>query len=122
MVIKADKNKARVKRHIRVRNKICGTAECPRLDVFRSNKNIYAQVIDDVKGVTLAAASTLDKDLSAQIAEKTKTEAAKPVGEKIAKLAQSNNIEEVVFDRGGFLYHGRVKALAEGAREAGLKL
>ncbi|MBR3295763.1 MAG: 50S ribosomal protein L18 [Clostridia bacterium] len=122
MISKINKKDIREKRHQRIRNKINGTPERPRLAVFRSNSNIYAQIIDDEAHKTLCAASTLDKDLSAQIAEMTKTEAAKTVGEKIAKLAQSNNIEEVVFDRGGFLYHGRVKALAEGAREAGLKL
>ncbi len=122
MISKINKKDIREKRHQRIRNKINGTPERPRLAVFRSNSNIYAQIIDDEAHKTLCAASTLDKDLSAQIAEMTKTEAAKTVGEKIAKLAQSNNIEEVVFDRGGFLYHGRIKALAEGAREAGLKL
>ncbi len=122
MISKINKKDIREKRHQRIRNKINGTPERPRLAVFRSNTNIYVQIIDDEAGKTLCAASSLDKDLSAQVAEMTKTEAAKVVGEKIAKLAQSNNIEEVVFDRGGFLYHGRVKALADGAREAGLKL
>jgi large subunit ribosomal protein L18 len=122
MISKINKKDIREKRHQRIRNKINGTPERPRLAVFRSNANIYVQIIDDEAGKTLCAASSLDKDLSAQVAEMTKTEAAKAVGEKIAKLAQSNNIEEVVFDRGGFLYHGRVKALADGAREAGLKL
>ena len=118
MVIKADKNKARVKRHFRVRNKICGTSECPRLDVFRSNKNIYAQVIDDVKGVTLAAASTLDKEIAGNGGNK---EAAYKVGELIAERAAKAGIAEVVFDRGGYIFHGRVKELAEGARKGGLK-
>ncbi|MFU0832292.1 MAG: 50S ribosomal protein L18 [Oscillospiraceae bacterium] len=118
MVKKADTNKARLKRHRRVRGKISGTAECPRLNVFRSTKNIYAQVIDDVKGVTLAAASTLDKDFNGNGGNK---EAAREVGKLIAKRAIAKGIEKVVFDRGGYLYHGRVKELAEGAREGGLK-
>ena len=114
MISKPDKNKLRQKRHTRVRGKISGTAERPRLNVFRSNTNIYAQVIDDVAGVTLASASSLK--LSGN-----KTEQAKSVGEAIAKAAKAANIEEVIFDRGGYLYHGRVQALAEAAREAGLK-
>ena len=119
MVNKADKNEARLRRHRRVRGKISGTAERPRLDVFRSARHIYAQVIDDNAGVTLAAASTMDKgfeDYGGNI------EAAKKVGEAIAKKCLDKGITEVVYDRGGFVYHGRVKALAEGAREAGLKL
>lgn len=118
MVNKADTNKARLNRHRRVRGKISGTAECPRLNVFRSTKNIYAQVIDDVKGVTLAAASSLDKDFNGNGGNK---EAAREVGKLIAKRAVAKGIEKVVFDRGGYLYHGRVKELAEGAREGGLK-
>jgi len=118
MVNKADTNKARLNRHRRVRGKISGTAECPRLNVFRSTNNIYAQVIDDVKGVTLAAASSLDKDFNGNGGNK---EAARKVGELIAKRAVAKGIEKVVFDRGGYLYHGRVKELAEGAREGGLK-
>lgn len=118
MVNKADTNKARLNRHRRVRGKISGTAECPRLNVFRSTNNIYAQVIDDVKGVTLAAASSLDKDFNGNGGNK---EAARKVGELIAKRAVEKGIEEVVFDRGGYIYHGRVKELAEGAREGGLK-
>ena len=119
MVNKADKNEARLRRHRRVRGKISGTAERPRLDVFRSARHIYAQVIDDEAGVTLAAASTLDKafeDYGGNV------EAAKKVGAAIAKKCLDKGITEVVYDRGGFVYHGRVKALAEGAREAGLKL
>lgn len=116
MISKPDKNKVRLKRHARVRGKISGTAECPRLNVFRSNKNIYAQLIDDVAGVTLASASTLDKGISG-----TKTESAKAVGEAIAKAGSSKGIKKVVFDRGGYLYHGRVAALAEAARENGLE-
>ncbi|MGO3652623.1 50S ribosomal protein L18 [Vagococcus sp.] len=117
MITKPDKNKTRQKRHRRVRNKISGTAECPRLNVFRSNKNIYAQLIDDVAGVTLASASTVDKEITAE----DKTEAAKAVGAAVAKRASEKGIKEVVFDRGGYLYHGRVAALAEAARENGLE-
>ena len=113
---KKDKNKKRKKRHMRVRNKISGTAECPRLNVYRSNKNIYAQVIDDVAGVTLVSASTLDSEVKGN----TKTEQAASVGEVVAKCAVEKGIKEVVFDRGGYLYHGRVEALAEAARENGL--
>ena len=118
MVKKADTNKARLNRHRRVRGKIQGTSERPRLNVFRSTNNIYAQLIDDVKGVTLAAASTLDKDLNGYGGNK---EAAHKVGELIAKRAAEKGITEVVFDRGGYIFHGRVKELAEGAREGGLK-
>ena len=118
MVNKPDSNKARLKRHLRVRSKISGTAECPRLDVFRSNSNIYAQLIDDVKGVTLAAASTVEKDFEGAKGNK---EAARKVGQLIAKRAIEKGIECCVFDRGGYIYHGRVKELAEGAREGGLK-
>lgn len=117
MIIKPDKNKTRQKRHRRVRNKISGTAECPRLNIFRSNKNIYAQIIDDVAGVTLASASALDKEISGG----NKTEQAAAVGKLIAERAVQKGIEVVVFDRGGYLYHGRVAALAEAARENGLK-
>ena len=118
MITKPDSNKARLKRHARVRSKISGTPECPRLDVFRSAKHIYVQIIDDVNGVTLAAASTVEKDFGAYGGNK---EAAKKVGEIIAKRALEKGIENVVFDRGGYIYHGRVKELAEGAREGGLK-
>ncbi|WP_444642104.1 50S ribosomal protein L18 [Caproiciproducens sp. R1] len=118
MVNKTDTNRARLNRHRRVRGKISGTAECPRLNVFRSTTNIYAQVIDDVKGVTLAAASTLDKDFNGNGGNK---DAARKVGELIAKRAAEKGITEVVFDRGGYIFHGRVKELAEGAREGGLK-
>lgn len=121
MVSKPNSNQARLKRHARVRSKISGTAECPRLDVFRSNSNIYAQLIDDVNGVTLAAASTLDKELKGKCANGGNKEAAKLVGETIAKRAAAKGIETVCFDRGGYLYHGRVQELAEAAREAGLK-
>jgi len=118
MVNKPDSNKARIRRHNRVRGKISGTAECPRLDVYRSNSNIYAQLIDDVKGVTLAAAASNEKDFGEAGGNK---EAARKVGQLIAKRAAEKNITEVVFDRGGYIYHGRVKELAEGAREGGLK-
>lgn len=118
MITKPDKNKTRKKRHQRVRRKISGTAECPRLNVFRSNKNIYTQLIDDVEGVTLASASTLDNEISD---EDTKVEQAAAVGKLIAERAQENDIKEVVFDRGGYKYHGRVAALAEAARENGLE-
>ena len=115
---KADTNKARLNRHKRVRGKISGTAECPRLNVFRSTKNIYAQIIDDVKGVTLVAASSLYKEFNGNGGNK---EAARKVGEMIAKRAAEKGISQVVFDRGGYIFHGRVKELAEGAREGGLK-
>ncbi len=118
MITKPDSNKARLKRHARVRSKISGTPECPRLDVFRSAKHIYVQIIDDVNGVTLVSASTVEKDFGAYGGNK---EAAKKVGEMIAKRALEKGIENVVFDRGGYIYHGRVKELAEGAREGGLK-
>jgi large subunit ribosomal protein L18 len=118
MVKKLDRAKARAKRHFRVRNKISGTAECPRLNVFRSSKHIYAQIIDDVKGVTLCAASSLDKSFEGNGSNK---EGARKVGEMIAKAAAEKGISTVVFDRGGYVYHGRVQELAEGAREGGLK-
>ena len=115
------RNDRRLARHKRVRKDLHGTPERPRLCVFRSNKNISVQIIDDVNGVTLAAASTLDKELKGQIEYGGHKEAAKKVGEAIAKRALEKGIETVAFDRGGFLYHGRVKELADGAREAGLK-
>ena len=118
MVNKPDKNAARLKRHVRVRSKISGTAQCPRLDVFRSNQHIYAQLIDDVAGVTLAAAASNEAGFEGLGSNK---EAAHKVGEMIAKRATEKGITEVVFDRGGYVYHGRVQALAEGARENGLK-
>ena len=118
---KESRNDKRVKRHARVRKNLFGTPERPRLCVFRSNKNISAQVIDDVNGVTLASASSLDKELKAEIGYGGNKEAAKKVGEAVAKRALEKGIEEVCFDRGGFLYHGRVAELADGAREAGLK-
>lgn len=118
MITKLDKNKVRKKRHARVRTKINGTAERPRLNVYRSNKNIYAQIIDDVAGHTLVSASTLEKEFEGTGNNK---EAAAKVGELLAKRAVEKNITSVVFDRGGYLYHGRVKALAEAARENGLQ-
>ena len=116
-----DKNKERVVRHARVRKNLSGTSECPRLAVYRSLNGIYAQIIDDTKGVTLASCSTLEKDLEKELKGKSKTEQAKVVGAKIAKLALDKGIKTVVFDRGGYLYIGRVQALADAAREAGLE-
>ncbi|MFC1998101.1 50S ribosomal protein L18 [Chloroflexota bacterium] len=116
-----DVREARNRRHARVRNKVSGTAERPRLCVFRSTNHIYAQVIDDVGGHTLAAASTLTPELKKDSSGKTKVAQAGLVGTYVAKLAAGKDISEVVFDRGGYKYHGRVKALAEAAREAGLK-
>ena len=118
MITKTDRKAERIRRHKRVRTKISGTAECPRLCVYRSNTNLYAQIIDDEKQVTLTAASTLDKEVKTKKANK---EAAKEVGTLIAKKAAEKNITTVVFDRGGFIYHGVVKELAEAAREGGLK-
>ena len=118
MFKKADKKANRQRRHLRVRKKVFGTPERPRLSVYRSEKNIYAQIIDDVNAVTLVSASSLDKDFSAKGGNK---EGAKLVGELIAKNALEKGITEVVFDRGGYVYHGRVQQLAESAREAGLK-
>ena len=115
---KSSRNIARAKRHLRIRRHISGTATCPRLNVYRSLSNIYAQVIDDVAGTTLVAASSLDKDLNLSYGGNV---AAKAVGEAVAKKAIAKGIDTVVFDRGGYIYHGRVAALAEGAREAGLK-
>ena len=117
MVNKADKNQARLKRHKRVRGKIQGTSDRPRMNVFRSRSNIYAQIIDDVKGTTLVSASSIEKDFKEYGGNK---EAAKKVGQIIAKRALDKKIKDVVFDRGGYIFHGRVKELAEGAREGGL--
>lgn len=118
---KESRNDRRVKRHERVRKNLYGTPEKPRLCVYRSNKNISAQIIDDVSGTTLVAASSLDKDLKAEVANGGNKEAAKKVGAALAKKAAAKGIEEVCFDRGGFLYHGRVAELAAGARGGGLK-
>ena len=117
MVSKTDRKLERVRRHKRVRNKIAGTPERPRLSVFRSNSNIYVQLIDDVNGCTLAQASTLDKEVKEKHANKV---AAKEVGTLIAKRAEKINIKDIVFDRGGYIYHGVVKEVAEAAREGGL--
>ncbi|MBS4216549.1 MULTISPECIES: 50S ribosomal protein L18 [Neobacillus] len=119
MITKQDKNATRRKRHARVRAKLSGTSARPRLNVFRSNQHIYAQVIDDTKGVTLASASTLDKELSLE--STSNTEAAQKVGELVAKRAVEKGVSVVVFDRGGYLYHGRIQALADAARENGLQ-
>ena len=118
MVSNVNKNAMRLKRHVRVRGKVTGTPERPRLNVFRSNANIYAQIIDDVNGVTLVAANTLEKEFEGATGN---CEAAKKVGTVLAERAKAKGIEQVVFDRGGYLYHGRVAALAEGAREGGLQ-
>ena len=118
MFKKVDKKTSRARRHLRVRKKVFGTPERPRLSVYRSEKNIYAQIIDDVNAVTLVSASSLDKDFSAKGGKK---EGAKAVGELVAKKALEKGVNEVVFDRGGYVYHGRVQQLAESAREAGLK-
>lgn len=117
MVNKPDTNKARLRRHRRVRGKISGTAERPRLNVFRSSTHIYAQVIDDIAGHTLCAASTVEKGFEGSTGNK---EAARKVGQMIAQRAKEKGISTVVFDRGGYIFHGRVKELAEGAREGGL--
>lgn len=119
MITKLDKNATRKKRHARVRAKLSGTSTRPRLNVFRSNKHIYAQVIDDMNGVTLASASTLDKDLNLE--SSSNVEAAQKIGELVAKRAVEKGITAVVFDRGGYLYHGRIQALADAARENGLQ-
>ena len=118
MITKTNRKVERIRRHIRVRTKISGTAERPRLCVYRSNKNLFVQVIDDVNGVTLAQASTLDREVKTKHANK---EAAKEVGALVAKRAMEKNIKNVVYDRGGYIYHGVVKELAEAAREAGLE-
>ena len=119
MISKESKNVTRQKRHLRIRQKLVGTAAKPRLNVFRSNKQIYAQIIDDENGVTLCSASSLDKEINLE--NGSNVNAAAEVGTLVAKRALALNIEAVVFDRGGYLYHGRVKALAEAARAAGLK-
>lgn len=119
MITKGDKNEARLKRHLRVRKKIQGTTERPRLNIFRSSKHMYAQIVDDTKGVTLAAASTNENELT--VGNGGNIEAARKVGELIAARAKEKGVEKVVFDRSGYLYHGRVKALADAAREGGLE-
>jgi large subunit ribosomal protein L18 len=119
MITKLDKNASRKKRHARVRSKLSGTAARPRLNVFRSNKHVYAQVIDDMSGVTLVSASTMEKDINLE--STSNLEAAKFIGELVAKRAVEKGISAVVFDRGGYLYHGRIQALADAARENGLQ-
>ena len=119
MITKADKNAVRRKRHARVRTRLSGTEARPRLNVFRSNKHIYAQLIDDVNGVTLASASTLDKDIN--LDSSSNLDAAVKIGELVAKRAVEKGVSTVIFDRGGYLYHGRIKALADAARENGLE-
>ena len=121
MITKDSKNSTRQKRHLRVRKKLAGTTERPRLNVYRSLNNIYAQIIDDVKGVTLVSASTLDKELKDDSVHGGNKTAAKAVGSLVAKKALEAGIKQVVFDRGGYIYHGRVKELADAAREAGLE-
>ena len=121
MIKKKSRAKVRERKHMRIRNRFSGTAERPRLAVFRSNKNIYAQIIDDVAGNTLVAASTVEKELKSQVKYTDNKEAAESVGKAIAERAKAKGIEEVVFDRGGFVYHGKIQALADAAREAGLK-
>ena len=121
MISKIDKNADRINRHKRVRKKVSGTAECPRLCVYRSLNHIYTQIIDDVQGVTLVACSTVEKSVIEMVKELSKKDAAKVVGQEVAKRALAKGIETVVFDRGGYLYTGRVQSVADGAREAGLK-
>jgi len=121
MIKKQSRNCARLKRHYRLRNKLSGTTATPRLCVFRSNKHIYAQVIDDTVGNTIVAASTMEKPVTTGLKNTSNIDAAKAVGAAVAKKALDKGIEAVVFDRGGYLYHGKIKALADSAREAGLK-
>ena len=121
MINKINKNEKRVVRHVRLRHNLSGTTKCPRLCVYRSLSNIYAQIIDDTKGVTLVSCNTTQKNIKDAVKDMTNKEQAKYVGEQIAKLALKKKITEVVFDRGGYLYTGRVKELADGARAAGLK-
>jgi large subunit ribosomal protein L18 len=121
VITKASKNSTRQKRHLRMRKKVTGTTERPRLNVYRSLNNIYAQIIDDMKGVTLVSASTLDKELKDDSVHGGNKTAAKAVGALVAKKALEAGIKQVVFDRGGYIYHGRVKELADAAREAGLE-
>ena len=120
MVRKESRQKVRVKKHMRIRNRLSGTSERPRLAVFRSNNHMYAQIIDDTVGNTLVAASTVEKEVKAELKKTNDVEAAAYLGKVIAKRAMDKGITEVVFDRGGFLYHGKIAALAEAAREAGL--
>ena len=121
MVSKESRSKVRAKKHMRIRNRFSGTAERPRLAVFRSNNHVYAQVIDDVAGKTLVSASTLEKDIKAELKNTDDIDAATKVGTVVAQRAMEKGIKAVVFDRGGYIYHGKVKALADAAREAGLE-
>lgn len=121
MIKRIDKNKIRLRKHVRVRKKISGTADIPRLSVFRSSKHIYAQIIDDVSSTTLVAASSLDEALKGKLDYSGNKQAAREVGKLIGTKAIDKGIKQVVFDRGGYLYHGRIKELADGAREAGLE-
>ena len=121
MINKPSRAAARIKRHYRIRNKVNGTAQQPRLAVFRSNKHIYAQIIDDVAQNTICAASTMEADIASKVAHTSTVEAAKVVGEAIAKKAMDKGIKEVVFDRGGFVYHGKIQQQPDEAREAGLQ-
>ena len=121
MVSKKSRTEVRVKKHRKLRNRLSGTPECPRLAVFRSNNHMYAQIIDDVAGNTLVAASTLHKDVKANLEKTNNVEAAAALGKVIAEKALEKGIKEVVFDRGGFVYHGKIQALADAAREAGLE-
>ena len=120
MVSKKSRSEVRVNKHRKLRNRLSGTAECPRLAVFRSNNHMYAQIIDDTVGNTLVSASTLQKDVKAELEKTNNVEAAAYLGTVIAKIAIEKGITSVVFDRGGFIYHGKIKALADAAREAGL--
>lgn len=121
MIQKKSRQAVRLNKHRRIRNKVKGTAARPRLAVYRSNNHIYAQIIDDEKANTLVAASTMEKDVSAKLEITSNVDAAKVVGQEIARKALAKGIEQVVFDRGGFIYHGRIQSLADAAREAGLK-
>ncbi len=121
MITKPSRAEARKKRHLRIRNKVNGTAQKPRLAVFRSNKHIYVQIIDDTVGKTLVSASTMEADIKAKLSKTSDIEAAKVVGTEVAKKAIAKGIDTVVFDRGGYIYQGKVMALAEAAREAGLQ-
>lgn len=121
MIKKVSRQEVRVKKHMKIRNKISGTSERPRLAVYRSNMHIYAQIIDDVKGITIVAASTVEKAIKDTLDKTNDVAAAEAVGKAVAEKATAKGIESVVFDRGGFIYHGKIKALADAAREAGLK-
>lgn len=121
MITNIDKNKERIRRHSRVRNKLVGTVERPRLSIYRSLTHMYAQIIDDQKGVTLVSANTMEKTLEASLKGKTKLEQAYIVGQELAKRAKQKGIENVVFDRSGYIYTGRIKKVADGARDAGLQ-